>query len=78
MNTDDRVMVLHSALSLIAIYQYIKFNLFVFNDQDKFIIAKIRKDNSSVITCDRVTAPALCIFSDGRPLIYKLSVNSIL
>ena len=45
---------------------------------DKFNIAKIRKGNNSVITCDIVTVLALCTFSDGHLLMYQVSFNSLL
>ena len=41
-------------------------------------IAKIRKGNNSVITCDRITVLALCSSSDCRLLMYQVSFNSLL
>ena len=44
-----------------ALYQCIKFHLFIFNTfRDKLTIAKIRKVNNSVITCDRFMFFTLC------------------
>ena len=41
---------------------------------DKLIIAKIKKGNSSVITCDRVTVLTLCTSSDGHLSMYQVSL----
>ena len=45
---------------------------------DKLTIAKVRKENNSEITCDRVTVLALCIFSDGRLSMYQVLFNFLL
>ena len=48
---------LHSALSLMAVYQCIKFHLipfYIFRDMDKLFIAKTEKESNSVNTGDRV------------------------
>ena len=45
---------------------------------DKLTIAKIRKGNNSVITCDRVMFLVLCTFSNGRLSMYQVSFNSLL
>ena len=45
---------------------------------DKLTIEKIRKGNSSVITCDRVTVLALYTSSDGCLSMYQVSFNSLL
>ena len=58
-NTDDRVMVLAfctSPCSPLSLYQvsFIYLHYFLRYALDKLTIAKIRKGNNSVITCDRV------------------------
>ena len=74
---------LHSAICFMALYQCIKFRLCIFNTfrdmlQTGLLLQKIRKGNNSVITCDRVTILAVCIFSDGCLSMYQVSFNSLL
>ena len=38
---------------------------------------KSRKENNSVITCDRAMVLALCTFSDGHLAMYQISFNSL-
>ena len=45
---------------------------------DKLIIAQIKIGSNSVITCNRVTVLALCIFSDGHLSMYQVSFDSLL
>ena len=73
--TCDRVMVLAVCISLMAIYQCIKFHLipfYTFGDmlQTSLQLQKIRKGNNSVITCDRVMVLALCTSSDCHLSMY--------
>ena len=45
---------------------------------DMLIIAKIRKGNNSVITCNRVTVLARCTSSAGHLSMCQVSFNSLL
>ena len=45
---------------------------------DMLTIAKIRKGNNSVISCDRVMVLAFCTSSDGQRSMYQVSFNSLL
>ena len=81
----DRAMVLALTLSLIALYQCIRsfvvfflYGLLKRYATDKLIIAKIKTRSNSVITCNRVTVLALCTISDGHPLMYQVSFDSLL
>ena len=65
-----------------ALYQCIKFHLFIFNTcrdmlQTSLLLKKIRKGNNSVTTCDRVTVHALCTSSGGCLSMYQVSFNSL-
>ena len=42
------------------------------------LLQKIRKGGKFVITCDRETVLALCIFSDDLLSMYQVSHNSLL
>ena len=82
-NTEDRVMVLafcNSPHGPLSVYQdsFIYLQYFKRYAPDKLTTAKIRKRNTCVITCDRVTVLALCTSSDGRPSMYQVSFNSVL
>ena len=80
-NTDDRVMVLafctspHSPISLHQV-SFIYLQYFWTYAPDKLIIAKIRKGNNSLITCDTIRILALCTSSDGRLSMYQVSFHS--
>ena len=82
-NTDDRVMVLafytspHSPLSLYQV-SFIYIQYFLRYAPDKLTIAKFRKGNNSVITCDRVTVLALCTSSDSHLTMYQVSFHLLL
>ena len=47
-NTGDRVQVLHSAISLMALYQCIRFQYFERYAPDNIIVTKIRKRRNSL------------------------------
>ena len=46
--------------------------------QTSLLLQKIRKENNSEITCDRVMVLALCTSSDGHLTMYQVSFNSLL
>ena len=74
-NTNDRTMVLafyNFLYGSISVYQVLFINLqyFLRYAPDKLTIAKIRKGNYSVITCERVTVLALCTSFDCRQSMY--------
>ena len=83
LNTGDSVMVLALCNFLHgpqSVYQ-VSFIYLQYSQRyalDKLTIAKIRKGNNSVITCDRVMVLALCTFSDGHLSMYQVSLNSLL
>ena len=77
------LLFLHSAISLLVFYQFIKFHLITLQcfyryALDNLFIAKIKKVNKSVIICDRVTVLAFCSFSDDSLSMYYVSLNSLL
>ena len=77
------LLFLHSAISLLVFYQFIKFHsitlqCFYRYAPDKLIIAKIKEGNKSVIICNRVTVLAFCPFSDVSLSMYQVSLNSLL
>ena len=74
---------LYAVISFIALYHCIKFHVFIFNTfrdmlRSSLLLQKLKKENNSKITCDRVTALALCASSDGRLSMYQVSFNSFL
>ena len=77
-NTGNRVMVLafcnslHSPLSLYQV-SFICHQYFQRYALDKLTVAKIRKENNYIITCDRVTVLVLCTSSDGHLSMYQVS-----
>ena len=71
-----RLWCLHSALSLINVYQYIKFYLFIFNTfrdmlQKNILLQKLGRE-ITVITCDRVMVLALSTSSDDILSLYQV------
>ena len=72
-NSGDRVMVLafcDSPYSPLSVYQVSFIYLQYFQRYDKLTIAKIRKGNNSVITCDRVMHCALSLMA-----VYQLCIK---
>ena len=74
-STDNRVMVLpfctfpHSISITVLSFIYLSLVLLEISP-DKLTVAKIRKGNNCVITCDGVTVFALSTFSDSRLSMY--------
>ena len=72
---------LHSAIPLMALYQCIKFHLFINTFRDmlrtSLLLQKLER-KITVIPYDRVTVLALCTPSDGRLSKYQVSFNSLL
>ena len=76
------LLFLHSALSLMALYQtqgsFNSLLCFQRYAADKLFIAKINKGSNTVNTGDRVMLLAFATFSDGPLSIYQVSSNSFL
>ena len=75
---ETELQFLHSALSLMAVSQCIKFHLILFlyfqrNALDKFNIAKIRKRNNSINSDVKVMVLAFCTFPHSPLSLYQVS-----
>ena len=70
---------LHSALSLMAVYQCIvSFNSLLYFQRyapDKLFTAKIKKGSNSINTCGSVMILAFCNFPHGPLSVYQVSLN---
>ena len=71
---------LHSALSLIDLYQCIKFHLIPLNSfrdmlRTYFPLQKLKKGSNSVNTLDRVRVIAFCNFLYSSLSVYEISLN---
>ena len=80
--TSNRVMVLlilTSSYCLLSMNQvsFDSFNTLKETLKTNLLLEKNRKGNSSLIICNRVIDLALCIFSDGRLLMYQVSFDSL-
>ena len=78
--TCDGLWFLCSALSLMGLYQCIKFYLipfYTFRDmlRTSFLLQKFKKGSNSVNTGDRVAVLAFCTSSDGPLSIYQVLFN---
>ena len=77
-----RIWFLHSAITLMAVYQCIKFILFISAFSEicfrQAYYCKTKDGYNSVIACDRDTFLAFCTFSTRSLLMYQVSFHSLL
>ena len=71
---------LHSALSLLALYQYIKFHFipfYTFRDmlRTSFLLQKLNRGSYSENTSNRVMVLAFCNSPHGPLSVYQVSLN---
>ena len=82
-NTGDRIMILaffNFPYSSPSVYK-VSLNYLQYFQRcapDKLIFAKIKKENNSVIICDKVMVLAFCTFYDNLLSMDQVSFNSIL